>query len=152
MAATVPVMMTAMRMRALGICLAGLCVFVAAFFLPAVRDPQSLGPFNGWVCAEVALISTASFPKNPQLWFFPLVLSGWVNPLVLLYLASCFWRKLERLRAVLGGLIVVCLVATWLYLAKEHHRLLLGHYLWVAGILLMLAAPLAGRIGRNGGK
>jgi hypothetical protein len=44
-------------------------------------------------------------------------------------------------------LIVLGLIATWIYLAKEHFTPLVGHYLWVAGILLILGAPLAAQQG-----
>lgn len=142
----------------------GLGLFVAAFFLPAVREPPATGPaawgpglqshdFDGWECAVVSSWITVraikygvhpktetSDPSAPA--YAALVaLSGWVNPLVLLYLASCAWRKFNRIRPFLAGLIFLCLIAAWIVLAKEHFKLLIGHYLWLAGILVILVAP-----------
>lgn len=147
---------------------AGLILFVAAFFLPAVRMPPSTEPsawgpgtgstdFLGWECAEITPIFTVRLlqfviepqrrPRDARVWpELPLLaISGWVNPLLLFYLLSCVVRKLLRCRRFLAGLIVLALIATWIFLAREHFTLLLGHYLWVMGIVLTLAAPLVGR-------
>jgi len=146
---------------------AGLILLVAAFFFPAVRMPPSTASsglggsqsvdFSGWECAYLTPIFTLrllQFTVDPHRFQqdapvgaeLPLLaLSGWVNPLLLFYLLSCVVRKLLRFRSFIAGLIVLALVATWIFLAKEHFTLLLGHYLWVMGIFFTLAAPLLGR-------
>ena len=116
---------------------AGLILFVAAFFLPAVRMPPSTGPsawgpgtrstdFLGWECAEITPIFTVRLlqfviepqrrPQDARVWpELPLLaISGWVNPLLLFYLLSCVVRKLLRYRRFLAGLIVLALIATWI--------------------------------------
>ena len=142
----------------------GLVLFVAAFFLPAVRMPPSTGPgtggadFDGWECAEIVTpiftlrilqfaVQRRRFPQDPPAWpDLPLLaLSGWINPLLLFYLLSCAVRKLRRCRRFLAGFIIVGLIATWFVLARAHFTPLVGHYLWVVGILFMLATPLVGR-------
>jgi hypothetical protein len=75
-----------------------------------------------------------------------LILSGWVNPLVLLYLFFCIWRKFVRTRRVLAVAILICFVATWIFFVKAPMVPLIGHFLWVAGGLMILA----GEVGRLG--
>jgi hypothetical protein len=75
----------------------GIVLFVAAFFVPAVRAPGTgagTGSFAGWVCALAALMSTAGLlhlgaagQGKDTVGIISLILSGWVNPLVLLFLA-----------------------------------------------------------------
>jgi hypothetical protein len=147
----------------------GLILFVAAFFLPAVRMPPATGSSEwgvpggrgtdlaGWVCAEVTPIFTVRllqffiepqhFPQDTPVWpELPLLaISGLVNPLLLFYLLSCVVKKLLRWRRFLAVLILLALIATWIFLTREHFTLLLGHYFWIAGIVLTLAGPLLGR-------
>ncbi len=127
----------------------------------AERSASGLGTqstdFVGWECAEItpvftlrlvqSVIEPQRLPHDGPLWpELPLLaLSGWVNPLLIPYLLSCVMRKLTWCRKFLTGLIVLALIATWIFLAKEHFTLLLGHYLWVMGIVLMLVAPFVGR-------
>jgi hypothetical protein len=75
-----------------------------------------------------------------------LILSGWVNPLVVLYLFFCIWRKFVRIRRVLAEAIVICFVATWIFLVKAPMVPLIGHFLWVAGALMILVGEVAGSI------
>ena len=137
--------------------LIGIVVFVIAFFLPAVRDahtssgPGSL-PMSGWMCATVAISASAgilhagTMQGKDILGMICLILSGWVNPLVLLYLFFCIWRKFVRTRRVLAVAILICFVATWIFFVKAPMVPLIGHFLWVAGGLMILA----GEVGRLG--
>ncbi len=147
---------------------AGLTLFLTAFFLPAVRMPPSTAPggwgpssrsedLPGWECAEVTPIFTVRllqfaiggqhFPQDAPIWpELPLLaISGWVNPLLLLYLLSGLARKFSKFRELLASFVVLAVSATWIFLAREHFKLLLGHYLWIFGIALTLAAPFVGR-------
>jgi hypothetical protein len=139
--------------------LAGIALFVVAFFLPAVRDahttsgPVSL-PMSGWMCATVAISASAgilhlvsgAMQGKDLLGAACLILSGWVNPLVVLYLFFCIWRKFVRIRRVLAEAIVICFVATWIFLVKAPMVPLIGHFLWVAGALMILVGEVAGSI------
>ena len=136
--------------------LVGIVLFVVAFFLPAVRDahtasgPGSL-PMSGWMCATVAISASAgifhlvsgAMQGKDLLGAVCLILSGWVNPLVLLYLFFCIWRKFVRIRRVLAVAILVCFVATWIFLAKVPMVPTIGHFLWVAGGLMILFGEVA---------
>jgi hypothetical protein len=132
----------------------GLILFVTGFFLPAVRFPPDSRPeahwgpgtmsheFTGYECAEVTLLSLATFFEHPKAEAIPAVLSGWINPLVLLYLVACSLKRLNRTRPFIASAIVVCCIAMWVQLATGHVALLVGHYFWIAGIALLLCTPL----------
>jgi hypothetical protein len=139
--------------------LAGIAVFVVAFFLPAVRDPHTTSgpvsiPMSGWMCATVAISASAGIlhlasgttQGKDLLGACCLILSGWVNPLVILYLFFCIWRKFVLIRRVLAVAILICFVATWVFFVKAPMVPLIGHFLWVAGALMILVGEVAGSI------
>jgi hypothetical protein len=124
----------------------GLCVFVAAFFLPAVRSGAA-GPdaviFPGWKCASVALsMTTALFGKSvsggPSTAVFLVAMSGWINPLIVLFLLFCIAARLRVARAIVAVVILLCMGATWWFFALQKVTPLSGHYLWIAGALVIL--------------
>jgi FtsH-binding integral membrane protein len=135
----------------------GISLFIAGFFLPAVRFPPATQPeaqwgpglmsheYPGYVCAEITLMGAASFFRHPSVKAISVALIGWINPLVLLYLVSRAARRLNRARVFIAGAIVVCCLAMWIQLAADHVALLIGHYVWIGGIALLLAAPFADR-------
>jgi hypothetical protein len=144
--------------RASAICgIVGLTLFVAGFFLPAVRFPPDPRPeahwgpgttsheFPGYVCAEITLLGSATFFEHPKAEAIPAVVSGWINPLVLLYLVACLAKCLNRTRLFVAVAIAACCLAMWIQLATEHVALLVGHYFWIAGIASLLFAPLVNR-------
>ena len=126
---------------------AGLALFVLAFFLQAVTlkgsGPGS-GAISGWVCALVAIIATGGIFKtgmqtlDAQIVF--LALSGLVNPLVLIYLGFSFRERFARLRAGLAIAISACLASTWVFFCLAKYLPREGHVLWVLGIGLILGA------------
>jgi hypothetical protein len=139
--------------------LAGIVVFVVAFFLPAVREAHTAGgpgsgPMIGWMCALSASLATAGIfhvahsglNGKDVAGMICLILSGWVNPLVLFYLVFCIWRKFVRIRRVLAVAILICLVATWIFLVKAPMIPLIGHFMWVAGALMILSGEVAGLV------
>jgi hypothetical protein len=109
---------------------------------------------SGWMCATVAISASAgilhlvsgAMQGKDLLGAACLILSGWVNPLVVLYLFFCIWRKFVRIRRVLAEAIVICFVATWIFLVKAPMVPLIGHFLWVAGALMILVGEVAGSI------
>lgn len=126
----------------------GLCVFAAAFFLPACQDaaPGIIKgiTFKGWECASIAL--SASFEMDSyQSPGFLAAMSGWINPLILAFLLFTFWPKFVRLRRSLAVAILVCMAATWVFFSMQHIRPLIGHVLWIAGALIMLLPEVAGQ-------
>jgi hypothetical protein len=135
----------------------GIVVFVVAFFLPAVRDAHTSGgpgslPMSGWMCATVAISASAGIlhlasgttQGKDILGMICLILSGWVNPLVILYLFFCIWRRFVLIRRVLAVAILICFVATWVFFVKAPMVPLIGHFVWVAGALMILSGEVAG--------
>jgi hypothetical protein len=130
--------------------LVGIALFATAFFLPAVRSPGTgagSGPMLGWMCALVASSATggifrasaSTIQGKDVLGIVCLILSGWVNPLVVFYLVASIWRQLVTIRRVLGAAVLLCLIASWVFLYKAPMIPLIGHYLWAAGALLILS-------------
>jgi hypothetical protein len=124
----------------------GLCIFVAAFFLPACRLGAP-GPgevvFPGWKCASLALSETMSlFGKSvsgaPPFQALLVVMSGWINPLTVLVLLTSFSRRLLIARRVMGIVIFICMAATWTFFVQQKLSPLAGHVLWIAGALAVL--------------
>jgi uncharacterized membrane protein YraQ (UPF0718 family) len=128
--------------------LLGFCIYVAAFFLPAIREVATPGAgepgiHEGWFCAWVTLVNTFS----SQMWHSKdclAILSGWINPLVLLYLVFLIWRKAVWPRRMVAGLVVAFMIGTWIYFYLVPLVPLIGHFLWIAGILMMLAGEVVG--------
>lgn len=137
----------------------GFCVFLAAFSLPAVRagaSGQDATVLPGWKCASVALTETVallgkSTTGRPSLAVVLVALSGWINPLVLLLLCCSFFRALLVLRRVLAVLVVLCMAATWTFFALQNVTPLVGHYVWIAGALLILVPAALGGPRRTAG-
>jgi hypothetical protein len=123
----------------------GFLVYVAAFFLPAVREvatgedaPEVL---RGSRCAWVMLVNSFS----SELWHskdFLAILSGWINPLIILYLIFLAFPKFKWPRRIASGLIVLFILGTWVFFYLYPLVPLVGHFLWIAGILLILAGEL----------
>ncbi len=139
----------AAKQRAILICqVFGLGIFAAAFFLPAVRDAgpltDSSNIFKGWECAKIA--TTAMFQKDTyeSSGFFA-VMSGWINPMILAYLGFSYAANFSRVRRILAVAIPVCMLATWIFFEVEHLVPMIGHFLWIAGALMILIGEAFGR-------
>lgn len=121
----------------------GYFVFLAAFFLPAVRQVATPGAgtpevYKGYFCAWITIINSL----NHEFWHSKnalAILSGWINPLMLLYVAGLFSARLRWLRRVIAVLIVIFIVCTWVYFYLFPLVPLIGHAMWIVGILLILA-------------
>jgi hypothetical protein len=123
----------------------GFLVYVAAFFLPAVREVATGGDapdvLQGSRCAWVTLVNSFSH----ELWHsqnFLAILSGWINPLIVLYLIFLVFPRFKWPRRIVAGLIVLFIVGTWVFFYLYPLVPLAGHFLWIAGILLILAGEL----------
>jgi hypothetical protein len=137
--------------RAKLIRLVGFLIAAVAFALPAVKSAgmgPGASPYLGWVCAVTAATATGGLIHNglslgsDALGSLSLVLSGWVNPLVVMYLLFLLGARFVVARRVIAAAILVCLIATWIFLALAPMVPLVGHFLWVGGIFLILAPEL----------
>ncbi len=133
--------------RAILICqVLGFCIFAAAFFLPAVKGSGGLTDpdiFKGWECAKIALTATFHLDTYESSVFLA-AMGGWINPLVLLYICLSLAPKFSRLRRFPAVAILVCMVATWIFFAVDQLIPIIGHFLWIAGALMILVAELSG--------
>jgi hypothetical protein len=129
--------------------LVGFCIYVWAFFLPAVREVATAGAdapevFQGSRCAWITLVNSLSH----EMWLsknFLAILSGWINPLLLLYLFLLLFPRLRWPRRIVAGAIMAFLAGTWVFFALFPLVPLVGHVLWIAGILLILAGEMVKR-------
>ena len=127
---------------------AGLAVYILAFFLPAVRDRAPAGApdisgnaYKGWFCAVVTL--TNSFSRD--VWTsngFLAILSGWINPLILVYLILLLRQRLVWPRRIVASAVVAFMFDTWVYFAVANMVPLIGHELWIVGALMILAGEI----------
>ncbi len=130
----------------------GFLIFVAAFFLPAVREVATEGEtrevLQGSRCAWMMLVNSFSH----ELWHsknFLAILSGWINPLIVLYLIFLIFPKFRWPRRIVAGLILLFIVGTWVFFYLYPLVPLAGHFLWIAGILLILSGELRRPVERN---
>lgn len=127
----------------------GYFVFLAAFFLPACRQVSTPGAgapevYKGWFCAWITIINSL----NHEFWQskdFLAILSGWINPLMLVYVASLFSHKLRVLRRIIAVAVAIFILGTWVYFYLVPLVPLLGHILWVLGIVQILAGETLSR-------
>src|SRR5260370_252921 len=111
----------------------GICLFLLSFSLPAVGD------LSGLQCAGYAIHYWEHDDKISSLALF----GGWLNPQVLLLFFLCVFRVAPRFRAVLNVTILFSIPMTWIAIhrmgaAGMYMDLKAGHFLWIAGILLIV--------------
>jgi len=124
----------------------GIAVFVIAFLLPACRlgpDAPGSNIFPGWKCASVALTETTALFGKAVTWPIPepvvlVVLSGWINPIILLVLILSVVPRVSIVRRFMGVIVLISMVGTWVFFAQEKLTPLIGHFLWIAGAILIL--------------
>ena len=129
--------------------LLGLGLYITAFFLPACREAVGIGSdapavFRGYTCAWVTVVNTLS----TEVWRSKevlAILSGWINPLLLLYLVSLLSDRMRWPRRIVASAILLFIGGTWVYFSLAHLVPLVGHYLWIAGILMVLSGEVMGR-------
>ncbi|ADW70041.1 hypothetical protein AciX9_3020 [Granulicella tundricola MP5ACTX9] len=143
--------------------LAGVCLILVALALPgiSIKSGGGWGPSGvevGWWCARQAnlmlllLPRTFLHPRPGSGVIFLFGLTGLINPLLMFSLIpNRYWQFL------CASVIVACLAATWLAIWVSSLTPLPGHFLWVAGVLLIVSREWFGepwaswRAGRNVG-
>ena len=134
---------------------AGLVLFIVAFFLPACHDTDSgslvhASRFVGWECAwlSISMIFDSGTIRSPLFFAF---LSGCINPLIVMYLLLNLTSRFATVRKAISVAVLLCMVSTWVFFAVAHFVPLIGHLLWIVGALLILYPELAAmlRLGAN---
>jgi len=117
----------------------GLCLFLVSFFLPA------LGDMGGFQAAFFGIVFVRPWQPDDKL--VPLAAFGaWLNPEVLLLFSLSVFQRCPRVRALLVVTILFSIPMTWIALRRMDHGgvavypLGPGHFLWIAGILLIVFA------------
>jgi hypothetical protein len=117
----------------------GLAVFAVAFLLPALAPPDA-APFIGWKCASIAFSAPFSF-LHGQSFDLDIVLvsiSGLLNAFLFIYVLLSFFKRLKLVRWVFIGLIFISMLSTWDFFARKHCTPLMGHFLWIAGAVIII--------------
>ena len=122
--------------------LIGFCIYVWAFFMPACMQAASSSEdtpsiYKGYICAGAMLINSL----KSEFWHskeFLAILSGWINPLMVLYLIFLLFPIFRWPRRIAAGLIVAFMIGTWVFFALYPLVPLAGHFMWIGGILLIL--------------
>lgn len=127
----------------------GFGVFVLAFLLPAVRDKAGVGAvlssptaYKGWFCAFVTLMNTFSRDVWTSPGGFLAILSGWINPLIVIYLILLIRKNYVWPRRTVALAVIAFMAATWIYFAVAAMVPLIGHVLWIAGALMILSGEI----------
>ena len=123
----------------------GLCIYVASFFPPAVRDFGWFAEVPGYICAEVVLIlpfseDGRSLLREKPLEYLALVGSGLINPLFLTTFFVHLFRAKPRAFVILRNLTILMIPLCWIVFLYEHLYPRKGHDLWVLGMILTLFA------------
>ncbi|WP_394766659.1 hypothetical protein [uncultured Paludibaculum sp.] len=100
-----------------------------------------MGVVYGWACALVGAMALAT--AQPFHFEFFLLLAGVSLNLVILVHFHCrITRSTSRFRRYHLACVGLCLLLTWTYFALDKTELLIGHYLWAAGAILITSADL----------
>jgi hypothetical protein len=125
--------------------LLGLALYIASFFLIAVRNAggSSSGGGRGYMCAFLAL----TLPWGRDGWnmlhsdpvsYFGILLSGWINPFFLITLLVRWIRPKARLGWILGALLLLMFPACWVVFTRVQLRPATGYFLWTGAMVLSL--------------
>jgi len=68
---------------------------------------------------------------------FLAMMSGWINPLIVAYLACDFWPKIAVARPYIAVATLACVGATWVYLFNT--AVMIGNVMWIASVFILLA-------------
>ena len=121
----------------------GLALYAASYALPAVSSAGATGAVHGYLCAWL----TVRVPWGPDgmnvlhdtpLIYFAILLTGWINPAFLIATALLFTRRWPRLATVFRVLCVVLIPFSWYVLYQQKLVPRVGHYLWIASMLLVM--------------
>ena len=136
--------------------IAGLVLFVVAFFLPACHDTESgtlvhAARFRGWECAWLSISMIFDSAAIFSSLFFAF-LGGCINPLIVIYLLMSLTGRFAIMRKALAGAVLLCMVSTWVFFVIGHFVPLIGHVLWIIGALLILYPELAALLRPRGNR
>ena len=125
----------------------GLLLYVLSFFLVATRDSKGglFGRMVGYECAYLApeyVIAGTPFSHGdayvPPLPYLAILVAGLINPVFLVYVTLAFLGRKPRAMNVLRYVLVAMIPFSWLAFPFFELYPREGHFVWVAGMLLVL--------------
>jgi hypothetical protein len=123
--------------------LLGLVLYVASFFLTAVKDTKTSAGMPGYKCATTALLAPwggdgLNMLRETPVDYFALLFSGWINPVFLITALAFLIRPQGRFAGILRVVLLLMLPACWIVFYKAELRPVEGYFLWTAAMLLVL--------------
>jgi len=128
----------------------GFLIYLISFFLAAIGHSDGIGrPAPGYYCAFTALvlpwtatpISHGGPFENRFFEYLAVFISGMVNPFVFVYSILVFRGRNLRLVKALRVIVPLMIPFSWVIFHYEFYYPREGHFLWIAGILLILFSP-----------
>jgi hypothetical protein len=116
----------------------GAALYLASFFLPAVHGPEGL---PGWFCAWMSFVGALNNGAPALLRMF-LLGCALINPFALTFLVLRFCNAEDALRLHLAKIAQSLILAAWIAIAMLRLSISIGHLLWVAGLVRILAPEL----------
>jgi len=125
----------------------GVLLYVVAFFLPAVWDHGRSYRGLDSTFLSLAALSFYSDPVSPgQAWYvsFLKTISAFfvvlINPMFLIYAAASPFRPADRTVRVCRVAVPLFIPFCWLLFHWESVRPQIGHYVWIIGMVSVLAS------------
>jgi len=131
----------------------GLALYVVSFFLIAVGGGNFSDPLRGYNCALFAFFDPwqdSNFLRSSPFEYFSLLIGGWTNLLFLAATVFGFWKPGSRAARALAVAALVCIPFCWVVFACETAFPREGHFAWVVGMVLTLAATMSAEAVEHG--
>lgn len=124
----------------------GLLLYILSFFLFATGDPKGVfGRLPGYECAYLApesVMTNTPFSHGdayvPPLPYLAILVAGLINPVFLVYVTLAFLGRKPRAMKVLRYVLVAMIPFCWLAFPFFELYPREGHFVWIAGMLLVL--------------
>jgi hypothetical protein len=128
----------------------GFAIFVGAFFLPALAGGGAPGYFYAWITLFLPWGHDGmNMLREQPMQYAAVLLAGLINPVFLVTLLLIALKKLPRATLVLSILVLLMLPSCWVIFHHENFHPGKGHFLWIAGMLLVLIAGWLGAARRG---
>lgn len=133
-------------------------IYVISFFLVAEQfsyfHKSGLYGYYDAIDSLVVPWSDISFGQggvfHTRFEWLALLLSGWINPAFLIAAALELFGKQRRLLSVLKTAVILMIPFCWIVFYYEDDHLREGHFMWIAGMLMVLfSAKLSSIFPRN---
>jgi hypothetical protein len=128
----------------------GVALYVASFFMPALAGAVITAP-SGWAPGYICAWYAFTLPLNGfggfhnHLEYFSLLISGWINPVFWMTAPSAFRGSHGQFLGILRIVVFLMIPFCWVVMYQEDSYPREGHFVWIAGMLLVL---FSGKLGQ----